>query len=200
MNGQMSMVSCSQLLCPSVPHPMIRVQNWSMQNGEIGGANERRAGQDAFDSLGLIYRRWIYTPGRYQTSINNNQTLVWKYVEGDTGTNQRVWAWFLDGSTGGTDRRLWIYDESLPTSTYGNINVLIRARSVSGTPTINVQAFGGGSGPSIGTLNLITSWQTFKLNIARPAVWNAGNSLRGLLLSASADCYVSIVVVEDIAI
>jgi hypothetical protein len=200
MNGQMSMVNCSQLLCPSVPHPMIRVQNWSMQNGEIGGANERRAGQDAFDSLGLIYRRWIYTPARYQTSFNNNQTLVWKYVEGDTGTNQRVWAWFLDGSTGGPSRQLWIFDESLPTSTYGNINILVRAKSVSGTPTINTLALGANAGSSVGTLNLTTSWQTFKLNIARPSLWNAGNSLRGLLLSASADCYVSIVVVEDIAI
>lgn len=197
MNSQMSLTNCSSLLTPSVPSPLVSVENWREAQGIADKSQNRQFGADAFDSLNKALRKWIYTPARYQTSINNRQTITFKRINGDAGTSQRVFAWFLDGSDP-NGRNLDIYDDSLPSATAGCLQILVRAKSVAGTPTIAVQAASNLGGATLQTLTISTTWQTYVVTTAVPTEWGSGGtSLRLLRLVPSADVYVSAVAVLD---
>lgn len=198
MNGQMVLTSCTSLLTPAVPSPLIRTINWNESNGLSDKQNNRQNGADSFDGLSKAQRKWIYTPARYQTTFNSRQSITFKRVAGDAGTNQAVFAWFLDGTNPG-GRILEIFDNSLPSSTSGNIRILIRARAVSANTTLAiVTASQQGGGANLRTLNISTNWATYSISTAMPHGWGSGGtSLRLLQLTASADAYVAAVAVLD---
>ena len=198
MNGQMVLNSCTSLLTPSTPSPLMRFSNWSEANGQLDRINMRILGADSFDSLSKAQRKWIYTPARYQTSRNSKQSLVFKSVAGDAGTSQQVFAWFLDG-TDPSGRELFIYDDTLPSATSGGLRILVRAKAVSAGTTINVVATSQQlGGASIGSLAVSTNWQTYSIALAVPQFWGSGGtSLRALFLYPSSDVYVAAVAVLD---
>jgi hypothetical protein len=197
MNGQMVLNSCTALLSPSVPSPLIRVINWNETNSEGDKANARQCGADTFDSLNKALRKWVYTPARYQSSSSNNQNLTFKLVSGDAGTTQKVYAWFLDSTNPG-GRVLYIYDNSLPSATSGNLRVLVRARAVSGGTTLGLVAGSNLGGATFSTLTLSTTWQTYSVNISVPSQWGSGGTTQRVLqVSPSADVYVAAVAILD---
>lgn len=197
MNGQMVLNSCTALLTPNIPSPLIRVINWNEDNGGDSNANRRRCGADTFDSLNKALRKWVYTPARYQTSNNNNQNITFKLVSGDAGTNQAVYAWYLD-STIPDGRSLRIYDDSLPSATSGSLRILVRAKAVSAGTTLALVSGSNLGGTTLSTLNLSTDWKTYSVNIGVPSDWGSGGtSDRQLQLNPSNDVYVAAVAILD---
>jgi hypothetical protein len=197
MNGQMVLNSCTSLLTPSIPSPLMRFSNWSEANGQLDRNNMRMLGADSFDSLSKAQRKWIYTPARYQTSVNNKQSLVFKSVAGDAGTSQQVFAWFLDG-TDPSGRELYIFDNTLPSATSGGLKILVRAKAVSAGTNINVTASSNLGGASIGSLAVSTNWQTYSIVLGVPGNWSSGGTtLRALNLIPDNNVYVAAVAVLD---
>ena len=195
MNGQMVFTSCSALLTPSVPSPLIRIVNWNEANGPVDTTNARAFGADSFDSFNKAQRKWIYTPARYLHSSQLGH--VFKRVTGDAGTSQIVYAWLLD-STDPSTRTLNIYDDALPSATSGGIKILVRAKAVSVGSTLSIVAGSNLGGATIKTLSLSTDWQTYTVASGVPGQWaSSGTSNRLLQFNPSADIYISAVVVLD---
>jgi hypothetical protein len=197
MNGQMVLSSCTALLTPNVPSPLIRVINWNETNGGGDDGNTRGCGADTFDSLNKAQRKWVYTPARYQSSGNNNQTIAFKKISGDAGTNQSVYAWYLDGSNPG-GRSLYIYDPSIPSAATGGLRILIRAKAVSAGTTLGLVSGSNLGGNNFITLALSTDWKTYSVSLNVPSQWGSGGtSDRVLLLNASNDVYIAAVAILD---
>jgi hypothetical protein len=197
MNGQMVLNSCTALLTPIVPSPLIRVINWNETYGGGDESSTRRCGADTFDSLNKARRKWVYTPARFQVSANSNQNVTFKRVSGDAGTNQKVYAWYLDSTIAG-GRSLYFYDDSIPSYTSGNLRILVRAKAVSAGTTLNLTAASNLGGASLRTLDLSTDWKTYSVSISVPAQWGSGGTVnRFLQLNPSNDVYVAAVAILD---
>jgi hypothetical protein len=197
MNGQMVLSSCSQLLTPTVPSPLIRVANWSEGQGNNSGVNQRLLGADAFDSINKIDRKWIYTPARAASANNDDLQTVFKPVSGDAGTSQSGFAWLLE-STSAAGRNLRLYDQTLPSTTSGCLKILVRARSTSAGSTLAATAASNLGGGNITTWTLSTNWQTYSVSTVVPSQWGSGGTtLRHLQLFASANTYILAVAVID---
>ena len=197
MNGQMVLNSCTSLLTPNVPSPLVRTINWNESNGESQKDSNRQLGADTFDSLNKAQRKWIYTPARYQTSGNNKTSLVFKKLAVDAGTSQQVYAWFLDG-TNPSGRSLDILDNSLPSATSGGLKLLVRAKAVSAGTTMSIVTGSDLGGGTLTTLTLSTDWKTYIVPFVVPTFWGSGGtSDRILQLGPSADVYVAAVVLLD---
>lgn len=198
MNGQMVLNSCTALLTPTVPNPLIRIINWGESLGENTSSGIRFPGADTFDSLKKIERKWIYTPARYSTNANNNHFTTFKKVAGDAGTGQVVYAWFAESSNP-YGLNLDIYDSSLPSTSSGGLKFLIRAKAVSGGTTLDLTAGSNLGGANIGQpINLSTEWKTYTLVSPVPTQWGAGGTSQRLLrLTPSANVYIAGVAVID---
>jgi hypothetical protein len=198
MNGQMVLSSCTALLTPSVPNPLIRIINWNEANGEVNDASTRGRGADTFDSLNKARRKWVYTPARYQSSSNDNQNVTFKRVSGDAGTNQQVYAWYLDSTIPGeSGRSLFIYDSSIPSATSGNLRILVRAKAVFVGTTLGLVAGSNLGGANFATLALSTDWKTHSVSLKVPSQWGSNGTGRLLRLIASNDVYVAAVAILD---
>ena len=199
MNGQLSIANCDVNLVPDVKHPIINVSNWASGAGNEAQLGNRLLGKDSYDSESSINRKWIYVPGRGQSSDNASENITFKKITGNTGTTQSVWAWFIDNAPT-VGRNLWISDDSLPSQNSGALKVTIRYKSQAGGTTISVIAGSSSSGSTLKTITASDSnWKTETfIYQGVPTPWGTSNTSRTIQISTSADVYIGGIEFEDV--
>jgi hypothetical protein len=200
MNGQMVLNNCNTITASTLVHPLIRVINQNEWYGRLDQDNQRIGSADKFHSFNKAFRKWIYTPATSATAQNNNYYVTYKQVQGDTGTSQQNWSWYLDSSlvsspAGG--RNLFIIDATLPSATSGGLKIVMRAKAKSGTANVNFVCASSLGGTSVADFAVGTSWTTFTAPIAIPAIWGSSAANRSLNISSDADVYIEMVTVVD---
>ena len=199
MNGQLVMTNCNYIIYgDNVNHPLIRLVNANEQYGTISNANNRLGSADVFHAYNKAYRKWIYTPATYCTNANNNQTLTYKLVSGDTNTSQQCWAYYLDSTQPASTRIFWVYDDTLPSATLGSIKIVVRARAKTGTANLSLVVGSSGGGATVATFALTTTWQVFEyINSGIIGLWGPSYTGRIFELGSDADCYIESAMVLD---
>jgi hypothetical protein len=200
MESQLILNNITAQYCPTTVSPFIRVVGNDEFYGNVNGLNNRTGKGDEFHAYNKAYRKWIYTPARYQSIENGSWEVVSKKVAGDTNTTQECWAWYLDGSLSGTvagSRIIYFTDATLPSATAGGIKIVVRAKAETGTATMNVAQTSSGGGSTLASFTVTSTWALYTLPTALPTLWDAAYTQRGFFISSDANIYVESIMVID---
>jgi hypothetical protein len=199
MESGLTLNNISPQYCPTSVNPFIRVVGNDELYGVLSGRSNRIGKGDEFHAYNKAHRKWIYTPARYQSVSNGSWEVVSKEVAGDANTTQSCWAWFLDGSLAGTTaggRNIYFSDNTLP-STNSSKKIVIRAKTVTDTATMNVVLGSSGGGDSVGSFTVTSTWGLYVINTPNAGFWVTPNTQRLFYISADADIYIESIIVSD---
>lgn len=199
MNGQLAISNSDVNFLQNPISPFAVSTNWSSSPGGLNSFGERMLGGDLFESISRANRVWSYSPGRGQSSNNASENITSKLIAGDSGTQQNVWAWFIDNAPT-VGRNLWFYDDSLPSANSGQLKFTIRYKALSAGTTISTVVTSSGGGATINTeTSSDSNWKTYSfVYLGTPSQWSSGNNSRALQISCSADVYIASIVIEDL--
>lgn len=199
MNGQLSISNSDVNFLQNPISPFAVSTNWSSNSSGLNSNGERMLGGDLFESVSKSNRVWSYSPGRGQSSNNSSENITSKLISGDSGTQQNVWAWFIDNAPS-VGRNLWFYDDSLPSANSGQLKFTIRYKALAAGTTISTIVGSSGGGATVNTeTSSDSNWKTYSfVYIGTPSQWSSGNNSRLLQIACSADVYIASIVIEDL--
>ena len=200
MESQLILNNITAQYCPTSVNPFIRVVGNDEFYGNVNGLNNRTGKGDEFHAYNKAYRKWIYTPARYQSIENGSWEVVSKKVAGDTNTTQECWAWYLDSSLSGTaagGRAMYFLDFTLPSATAGGLKIVVRAKAKTGTANMNVAISSSAGGTTLKTFAITSDWAIYTVVTAFPSFWDPAYTLRGFFVTSDADIYIESIMVID---